>query len=156
MFTLNDLKNPTINIAQIYSDKIKVYDEIIETFPFNFIAIHLNKITNKLSLDIKNSNETWRKILTLDASPELAESFKAYSNFIKNSLNKNSLTEDEIGLYNVFGLNLELHQISPEEKIALAVFDIEHSIFFHIEHYDDYVNIDELLQIILKRISSFK
>jgi len=42
MFTLNDLKNPTINIAQIYSDKIKVYDEIIETFPFNFIAIHLN------------------------------------------------------------------------------------------------------------------
>ena len=101
MFTLNDLKNPIINIPQIYSDKIKVYDEIIETFPFNFIAIHLNKITNKLLLDIKNSNETWRKILTLDASPELAE-------------------------------------------------------FFHIKHYDDYVNIDELLQIILKRISSFK
>lgn len=156
MFTLNDLKNPTINITQIYSDKIKVYDEIIETFPFNFIAIHLNKITNKLSLDIKNSNETWRKILTVDVSPELAESFKAYSNFIKNSLNKNSLTEDEIGLYNVFGLNLELHQISSSEQIALAVFDIEHSIFFHIKHYDDYVNIDELLQIILKRISSFK
>ena len=81
MFTLNDLKNPTINIAQIYSDKIKVYDEIIETFPFNFIAIHLNKITNKLSLDIKNSNETWRKILTVDVSPELAESFKAYSRY---------------------------------------------------------------------------
>ncbi len=116
----------------------------------------MNKITNKLLLDIKNSNETWRKILTLDASPELAESFKAYSNFIKNSLNKNSLTEDEIGLYNVFGLNLELHQISSSEQIALAVFDIEHSIFFHIKHYDDYVNIDELLQIILKRISSFK
>ena len=58
MFTLNDLKNPIINIPQIYSDKIKVYDEIIETFPFNFIAIHLNKITNKLLLDIKNSNET--------------------------------------------------------------------------------------------------
>ena len=70
------------------------------TVPFDFIAIHLNKITNKLLLDIKNSNETWRRILTLDASPELAESFKAYSNFIKNSLNKNSLTEDEIGLYN--------------------------------------------------------
>lgn len=156
MFTLNDLKNPIINIPQIYSDKIKVYDEIIETFPFNFIAIHLNKITNKLLLDIKNSNETWRRILTLDASPELVESFKAYSNFIKNSLNKNSLTEDEIGLYSVFGLNLELHQISSSEQIALAVFDIEHSIFFRIEHYDDYVNIDELLQIILKRISSFK
>ena len=44
MFTLNDLKNPIINIPQIYSDKIKVYDEIIETFPFNFIAIHLSKL----------------------------------------------------------------------------------------------------------------
>lgn len=148
MFTLNDLKNPIINAYQTYSDKIKIYDEITLTFPINFIEICINQNTNKLSLKIKNAGEKWRKILTSDVSPELAASFKAYSNFIKNSLNKNSLTEDEIGLYNVFGLTLEINEASFEDQIS--------SIVFYIEHYDDYVNIDELLQIILKRISSFK
>lgn len=148
MFTLNDLKNPTINIAQIYSDKIKVYDEITEVFPFDLIEIYINQDTNKLFLKIKSEGEMPRTILVSSVSPELAASFKLYSDFIKRSLNNSSLTEDEMGLYNVFGLSLEIDKASFENKIS--------SIVFHIEHYDDYVNIDELLQIILKRISSFK
>lgn len=115
MFTINDLKNPIINAYQTYSDKIKIYDEITLTFPISFIEICINQSTNKLSLKIKNAGEKWRKILTSDVSPELAASFKAYSNFIKNSLNKNSLTEDEIGLYNVFGLTLEINEASFED-----------------------------------------
>lgn len=148
MFTINDLKNPTINAYQSYSDKIKIYDEITLTFPISFIEICVNQSTNKLSLKIKNAGEKWRKILTSDVSPELAASFKAYSNFIKGSLAKDTLTEDEIGLYNIFGLNLEINEASFEDPIS--------SIVFYIQHYDEYVDMDEILSIILKRISSFK
>ena len=148
MFTLNDLKDSVFNIPQSYSDKIKVCDNFIETFPFDFVEICISQDTKILLLKIKSAGEMWRVIFSSNVSPELAASFKAYSNFIKNSLNKSSLTEDEMGLYNIFGLNLEINEASFEDPIS--------SIVFYIQHYDEYVDMDEILSIILKRISSFK
>lgn len=95
MFTLNDLKNPIINIPQIYSDKIKVYDEIIETFPFNFIGLGKYPLSKEEQFALKEHYICQTGDLDLSGEPFLLIYWQD-EDFVDNHLNLNRLIQLKI------------------------------------------------------------
>lgn len=145
MFTLKDLKKLTVSTPVSCMESIKVNGKMIEVSPFNYIRISISK-TNELVVKVgEDCEEIERTILSAIVPSKLTLAFNAYCRLIREQLNKFSLTEDEEGLYKILGLTLNIHNASKEEY---ALID------FYVQSYDEYIDLDEVLSIILNRIGA--